>query len=254
MGLSGLGGIAERRRHRSDRCSSPFSQNRHTPAFCLVARLPATTSPVAGEARLRASRPRRALHLLRPLISRERLACGSAAVQASDPGSAIGSRATPGCAARFPAPVIGEILVDLGDDLRPDVRMKRPAQVGEGARRRRDHERRRGALAHQALESAGNHFGEPVLFDTMPVGRLDGAPDGRRGERELAAGAVGPCSRVGEIGLDEKPFGDEISELLVACIAHKQRHHSPNAKGNFCFDRVTPLDRSHVVLDLRLKR
>jgi len=29
---------------------------------------------------------------------------------------------------------------------------------------------------------------------------------------------------------------------------------SPNAKGNFCFDRLTPLDRSHVVLDLRLKR
>ena len=30
--------------------------------------------------------------------------------------------------------------------------------------------------------------------------------------------------------------------------------HSPNAKGNFCFDRVMPLDRSQVVLDLRLKR
>ncbi len=30
--------------------------------------------------------------------------------------------------------------------------------------------------------------------------------------------------------------------------------HSSNAKGNFCFDRVMPLDRSQVVLDLRLKR
>jgi hypothetical protein len=36
--------------------------------------------------------------------------------------------------------------------------------------------------------------------------------------------------------------------------ATKGRDHSPNAKGNFCFDRVTPLDRSQVVLDLRLKR
>jgi hypothetical protein len=31
-------------------------------------------------------------------------------------------------------------------------------------------------------------------------------------------------------------------------------HHSPNAKGNFCFDRVIALDRSRYVLDLRLKR
>jgi hypothetical protein len=30
--------------------------------------------------------------------------------------------------------------------------------------------------------------------------------------------------------------------------------HSPNAKGNFCFDRVIALDRSRCVLDLRLKR
>jgi group II intron reverse transcriptase/maturase len=29
--------------------------------------------------------------------------------------------------------------------------------------------------------------------------------------------------------------------------------HSPNAKGNFCFDRVIALDRSRCVLDLRLK-
>ena len=36
--------------------------------------------------------------------------------------------------------------------------------------------------------------------------------------------------------------------------AARRRHHSPNAKGNFCFDRVMPLDRSQVVLDLRLKR
>ena len=36
--------------------------------------------------------------------------------------------------------------------------------------------------------------------------------------------------------------------------APRRRDHSPNAKGNFCFDRVMPLDRSQVVLDLRLKR
>src|SRR5215472_7774958 len=30
--------------------------------------------------------------------------------------------------------------------------------------------------------------------------------------------------------------------------------YSPNAKGNFCFDRVIALDRSRCVLDLRLKR
>jgi hypothetical protein len=37
-------------------------------------------------------------------------------------------------------------------------------------------------------------------------------------------------------------------------IRQEWADHSPNAKGNFCFDRVIALDRSRCVLDLRLKR
>jgi hypothetical protein len=43
-------------------------------------------------------------------------------------------------------------------------------------------------------------------------------------------------------------------DLIEVEIAEQRGDHSPNAKGNFCFDRVMPLDRSQVVLDLRLKR
>jgi hypothetical protein len=37
-------------------------------------------------------------------------------------------------------------------------------------------------------------------------------------------------------------------------VCKERADHSPNAKGNFCFDRVIALDRSRCVLDLRLKR
>src|SRR5215831_10614420 len=41
--------------------------------------------------------------------------------------------------------------------------------------------------------------------------------------------------------------------LIEVEITEQGRDHSPNAKGNFCFDRVIALDRSRCVLDLRLK-
>jgi hypothetical protein len=37
-------------------------------------------------------------------------------------------------------------------------------------------------------------------------------------------------------------------------LGKQWRFHAPNAKGNFCFDRVIALDCSRCVLDLRLKR
>ena len=43
-------------------------------------------------------------------------------------------------------------------------------------------------------------------------------------------------------------------ELIQDEVREQRREHSPNAKGNFCFDRVIALDRSRCVLDFRLKR
>ncbi len=48
----------------------------------------------------------------------------------------------------FPHWHVSEVLVDLQNDPRLHVRVKRVAQVGERARRSRDDERRRAALAH----------------------------------------------------------------------------------------------------------
>jgi hypothetical protein len=50
------------------------------------------------------------------------------------------------------------------------------------------------------------------------------------------------------------PSGQLLVEIVEHEIAQEGRDHSPNAKGNFCFDRVIALDRSRCVLDLRLKR
>ena len=44
-----------------------------------------------------------------------------------------------------------------------------------------------------------------------------------------------------------------IINMMKVDVRQERADHSPNAKGNFCFDRVIPLDRSQVVLDLRLK-
>jgi hypothetical protein len=46
----------------------------------------------------------------------------------------------------------------------------------------------------------------------------------------------------------------QIVGVMQVDVREQRRDHSPNAKGNFCFDRVIPLDRSRPVLDLRLKR
>jgi hypothetical protein len=45
-----------------------------------------------------------------------------------------------------------------------------------------------------------------------------------------------------------------LEEPVHVDIGQQRARHSPNAKGNFCFDRVIALDRSRCVLDLRLKR
>jgi len=64
----------------------------------------------------------------------------------------------------------------------------------------------------------------------------------------------------GVVGVSGKPNAwkmprhPEIERIVEEQVGQDRRHHSPNAKGNFCFDRVIPLDRSHVVLDLRRKR
>ena len=64
----------------------------------------------------------------------------------------------------------------------------------------------------------------------------------------------------GVVGIPGKPDAGQMSRhpkierVMQEQIGQDWRHHSPDAKGNFCFDRVMPLDRSQVVLDLRLKR
>ena len=62
-------------------------------------------------------------------------------------------------------------------------------------------------------------------------------------------------------GQDDPPEMAKVGlPRKAGVLRHNLRHtagrnqHSPNAKGNFCFDRVIALDRSRCVLDLRLKK
>ena len=63
-----------------------------------------------------------------------------------------------------------------------------------------------------------------------------------------------PHDRYTAVRLPTPAMNPEIEDVVQEDIGQERRDHSPNAKGNFCFDRVMPLDRSQVVLDLRLKR
>jgi len=52
----------------------------------------------------------------------------------------------------------------------------------------------------------------------------------------------------------ETPPYPPVKSIVQEQISQDGADHSPNAKGNFCFDRVIALDRSRCVLDFRLKR
>ena len=67
----------------------------------------------------------------------------------------------------------------------------------------------------------------------------------------MADSVVG-ISFEGDVGVF--PAHPEIEDIVKEEIRQQGAEHSPNAKGNFCFDRVIALDRSRCVLDLRLKR
>ena len=58
----------------------------------------------------------------------------------------------------------------------------------------------------------------------------------------------------GEPDAGQMPRHPEIERVVQEQVGQDRRHNSPNAKGNFCFDRVMPLDHCQVVLDFRLKR
>jgi hypothetical protein len=68
--------------------------------------------------------------------------------------------------------VVGEILVHLGDDPRPHVRMERMAQVGEVSGRRYDDERFHLPITHKALQRRGDPLCKPMLLEIVPVGVL----------------------------------------------------------------------------------
>ena len=74
--------------------------------------------------------------------------------------------------------LLGEILVDLGDDAGLDVLVQRLAQVSEGARGCGDQQRLDVALAHQLFERFRHHAGEMVLLQIVPIGRFDRAAAG----------------------------------------------------------------------------
>ena len=93
--------------------------------------------------------------------------------------------------------MLGQILADLGHDPLLDVGVEGSPQLGERLRRGDDDKRLHFARPHQRFHGGGNAVGEAMLFDVVPVGRLDAAPEIGSGTLEGAAGRSVPCSWVG---------------------------------------------------------
>src|SRR5690348_15408514 len=71
--------------------------------------------------------------------------------------------------------VLGKILVDLGNDERPNVGMEGVSEIGKCPGRRHDDESGYLPLADYPLHFGSDKPGETVLFDVVPVDGLDRA-------------------------------------------------------------------------------
>jgi hypothetical protein len=73
----------------------------------------------------------------------------------------------------FPDRMLGQILVDLGDDACFDIGMECVSQVGERFRRSYDDEGLRPARANHLLHGSSDPPRKPMLFDVVPICGLD---------------------------------------------------------------------------------
>src|SRR5579864_7711184 len=123
----------------------------------------------------------------------------------------------------FPYRMLGQVLVDLGDDESLHIAMEGAAQFGQGPWRRHDHERGCLSCPDNLLHRRRDPFGEPLLLDVMPVDRLDGASLTRvkafaNPPRPLATLLVSRW-----IFVLEQPLGLEVRKFLITLIPEKQR-------------------------------
>jgi len=119
--------------------------------------------------------------------------------------------------------MLGEILVDLGDDPSLHVGMEGVSELRQRARRCGDDQRLGVAFAYEPLHGGGDALGKPLLLELVPVGRVEAAALIGVGSLEAASRPIGALLAAGRVLIDEDPFGGQIEELLVARVAQKQR-------------------------------
>jgi len=132
--------------------------------------------------------------------------------------------------------MLGQILVDLGDDARLDIDVKGASQIGKRLWRRHDHKRRHVSRPHYLLHYRSDSLRKPLLLNVMPIDRLDCTPPTRvqrfaDASRPFATLLV--CQRVVVL---EHALGLEIWKFLVTLIAQEQRFASVAYK-NECIVR-----------------
>src|ERR1043166_7186717 len=103
--------------------------------------------------------------------------------------------------------MLGEVLVDLGDDPPLDVGMEGMAQLRQRARRRRHDQGLGVALAHELLHGGSDAMGETLLLELVPVGGVEAAALAGLGALEAATGLVAALLVRRRIVVDEDLLG-----------------------------------------------
>src|ERR1700724_695574 len=117
--------------------------------------------------------------------------------------------------------MVGEILVELGDDPALYVRMERSAQIRQRARRRDHYQRLRFSLAHERLHGACDSVHETMLLEIVPVRVFHCAAQIGAGALERAAGPIAALLMGRGVLVLEDPLGLEVGKFLVALVAKK---------------------------------
>jgi hypothetical protein len=118
--------------------------------------------------------------------------------------------------------VLGEVLVDFGNDSALHIGVEGIPQIGERACRGRNNDRLYFALAHELLEGSGDMPCEAMLLKIMPVGRGYAAAKIGAGALERAAWPIGALLVGGRVFVNEDALRYKIKELGVSSIAQKQ--------------------------------
>jgi hypothetical protein len=119
--------------------------------------------------------------------------------------------------------VLGQVLVDFGDDPTLHIGVEGNSQVRKRPRWGDHDQRLHLALTYEPFHGRSDSLRKPVVFELVPISIVNAATQVRTSALECAARPIAALLVCWRIIIDENPLSHEIRELFIACVAEKQR-------------------------------